>query len=308
MREHVLRRQVVEEMHLRRWPQLPAQGEVVQIAWIVGQDEREKELRLLRTGLSEGTAPPVLQDRHYSGRLYNGTPFAWERHTEGSSVTVFFTGEHSDKEFAKVREWMERFPGQVVRATHIDIVPDEQAAEPALAAIAFRRGEMVSSRLTGGVRFWSDFRIHEGNYGRVVIAANGSDPAALSRTVQQLQELGNYRNMALLALPEVREKWTELDGVEERLRQFAAEVSDPDSRDDMLLEQVSGLSLELTNLSNRIGYRLDATKAYAELVGERLDDLQPEPLEGYHSLRDFARRGFCPPCAPVPPIANGSTS
>ncbi len=294
MREHILRRQVVEEMHLRRWPQLPPQGEVVQIAWIVAPEEREKELRLLKTGLAEGSQLPELKDRHYSGQLYNGTRFAWELHTEGSSVTVFFTGEHSDKEFAKIREWMERFPGQVVRATHINIVPDENAAEALLRTISFRTGEIVSSRLAGGNRFWSDFRIHEGNYGRVLIAANGCDPVALSRSVQQLQELGNYRNMALLALPEVREQWTELDGVEKRLRQFAAEVSDPDSRDDMLLEQVSGLSLELTNLSNRIGYRLDATKAYAELVSERLEDLQPEPISGFHSLRDFARRRFLP--------------
>lgn len=294
MREHVLRRQVVEEMHLRRWPHLEPQGEVIQIVWIVSPTEREKELTLLKTGLAEGLEPPAPQDRHFSGELYNGVHLAWERHTEGSSVTAFFSGTDGDRDFAKVREWMERFPGQVVRATHINILPDEAAAEAMLQGMPFGKAELVSSRLAGGSRFWSDFRIHDGNYGRVVIASNGCDPVALSRSVQQLQELGNYRNMALLALPEVREQWTELDGVEERLRQFAAEVSDPDSRDDMLLEQVSGLSLELTNLSNRIGYRLDATKAYAELVGERLDDLQPEPISGYHSLRDFARRRFLP--------------
>ena len=118
--------------------------------------------------------------------------------------------------------------------------------------------------------------------------------ADLGRVVQRLQELGNYRNMALLGLPQARAQWPQLDAIEARLREFAESVSDPKSHDDELLEKVASISFELATLSNAIGYRLDATKAYSSLVTERLDDLAPIPVKNFQSLSDFTRRRFLP--------------
>ncbi|WP_427968967.1 DUF3422 family protein [Altererythrobacter sp.] len=294
MREHPHRRQLIEEMHLRRWPGISAPGGVFQIMRVVATQDREQELAQIEAALGADKGTVTAGTRHVSGVLESGLPFAWERHTEGSSITLFAARNHSDEQIVQARQWIAELPGEVVRATHITLVSDEAEAEALLPSLPFSRGELVSSHIAGSLRFWTDFRLHDQAFGRVLVAASGADPITLSRTVQQLQELGNYRNMALLGLPVVRGQWSELDEVEARLGTFAADVSDPSVRDDELLERVSALSLELANLSNEVGYRLDATRAYGELVSERLEDLQPQAIPGFHSLGDFARRRFRP--------------
>ena len=61
--------------------------------------------------------------------------------------------------------------------------------------------DMVSCHSGSGARLWSDFRIGDDGYGRLVVAAWGMKAADISRVVQRIQELGNYRNLALLGLP-----------------------------------------------------------------------------------------------------------
>jgi uncharacterized membrane-anchored protein len=294
MRQHELRHKIIEEMHLRRWPRLNSPCNVVQIVRVLDNQEREEESRYLAETLSAAGIAYSPSARHVSGAYAADITFAWERHTEGSSITVFDpTPEGGDQALA-ARHWAEDFPGRVVRATRISVVADEAEAESILPRLDFSRDDLVSCRILGRLRMWSDFQLHEEGFGRLVIAANGADPATLSRAIQQLQELGNYRNMALLGLPEVREQWNELDEIEGQLRQFAIDVGDEAMRDDVLLERVSEVAGHLATLTNRIGYRLNATRAYAKLVDERLEDLQPEAIESYHTLAHFIRRRFLP--------------
>lgn len=293
MEEHELRRQIIEEMHLRRWPGIDAPCTIFQILRLLDPLEREDERDRLRNMLGL-EAPPSPTARHLSGRLQSGLRVTWERHTEGSSVVVQISPGDDDEARTAAREAIESLPGKVLRATEILIVDDQDEAEKLLPDLGFSKNELVSARIGSGVRFWSDFRLHDHGYGRVLIAAGKADRATLARTIQQLQELGNYRNLALLGLPPVREQWSDLDALEEDLRRFASDVSDKQARDDRLLENVSDLSLHLANLTNAIGYRLDATKAYAELVSERLEDLAPERIEGFETLGDFTRRRLLP--------------
>lgn len=294
MREHELRRQIVDEMHLRRWPELPARGEIIQIIRIVATQERARELEELQAVTQDSAAILSSSERHIAGSLASGLQFAWERHTEGSSIALFVADGHPPDAVAEAVNWAENLPGEAVRATRITLVKTDEEALELLPKFDFGEWETVSAVLNGGMRFWTDFRVHQGAYGRILIASNGADARVFSRTVQQLQELGNYRNLALLALPLVRKCWPNLDSVEERLSSFAADVSDPMRQDDMLLESVSALSLELATLANSVSYRLDATKAYAELLEERLDGLAPVAIDGFLSLQEFTRRRFLP--------------
>jgi uncharacterized membrane-anchored protein len=100
---------------------------------------------------------------------------------------------------------MASLPGATVRATRLVIVADDAAAEQAMAQAApdspldFAPEDMVSCHVAGPMRIWSDFRIGADGYGRMLVAANGLDGGDLTRAVQRLQELGSYRNLALLA-------------------------------------------------------------------------------------------------------------
>ena len=300
MREHELRQQVVREMHLRRWAVLTLPCIVVQWVLEVAPDEREAEAAALDA--ISARDPAQADPPHRSGSFDERISFAWERHSEGSSLTLFITGveeetfldPRSDGAIAAVLDWAAGLPGKIIRATRIWLVADDARAEQTVPRVGFSRPELISCLIGGGARFWSDFRIQEDGFGRLVVSANGADPRDFTRLVQRLQELGNYRNKALLGLPVAHEFWPRLNEAEARLTALATRVTMSDETDDGLMAELSGLSLELMAVSTSIGFRMSATAAYARLVEERLEQLESESIEGFASLSDFTQRRFLP--------------
>lgn len=299
MREHPLRRQVVGEMHLRRWPELTAPCTLIQWVRIVSEEDRAAEAEALQKGAGW---EPGDNPRHAEGELAPGIRFAWERHSEGSSLALFIAGEdpcafltpRECPDLAPILTWAEDMPGEVIRASRIRIEPSVAAAEAVCASVGFDRLDLVSCPVGSSARLWSDFRLHGDGYGRLVIAANGTDPHDLSRLVKRVQDLGNYRNLALLGLPVARESWPRLNAVEAKLRALGERVSDAETSDDTLLAELSDLSLELVAVATAVNFRMSATAAYARLVEERLAELHGEAIPGYQSLEDFTQRRFLP--------------
>lgn len=293
LREHELRHHIVGEMHLRRWPVLHAPMRIVQILRLVEAKAREAEFAAVLSPPRGGTIAPEVGRRHVAGTLPGGIAFTWERHNEASSTTLFAAAS-GGRALAAAIAWAEGLPGSVIRATRIIIVVDEAEADRLLDELAFEPGNLVSCHVAGGARIWSDFRIAADGYGRLLIAANGLDGSDLTRTVQRIQELGNYRNLALLGLPVAQACWPLLDEAEARLRRIGEELVGTEVRDEQLMEHLSSLSLEIARIASSANYRMSATAAYAQLVDERLHGLAPEPIRGYPSLIDFTQRRLLP--------------
>lgn len=300
MRDHELRKQVVSEMHLRRWPVLTVPGLIIQWVLIVAREERGEEAAYLqdfRGSDVENGNPP-----HLSGHLSDGIEFSWERHSEGSSLALFVSAvSESDlaspilpERVTEAIEWARGLPGKIMRAIQIRVVADDDAAQRLLPHMEFLRSELISCNFGGAPRMWGDFRLKDDGFGKLLVAANGTDLRDFSRLVQRLQDLGNYRNRALLGLPTAQKAWPRLDAVGQKLAEVAARIADDEAKDDVLLEQLSTYSAELNAIANTIDYRLSATAAYAQLVNERLEQLRVTPIDGYASLVDFTQRRFLP--------------
>lgn len=299
MENHELRLRAVGEMHLRRWPLLPVPCHVIQWVLMLDDSERTGELAAIE---SRSDPQPNDNPSHREGRLSNKVRFAWERHSEGSSLTLFvkecdeagFLDPATDAEIASAIEWAEALPGKIVRSTRVWLAAKDSDVETLLPQLNLNSDEMVSSMVGGTIRIWSDFRIKEDGFGKLIVAANGADRRELTRKLQQLQELGNYRNRALLGLPMAKECWPRLDDAEERLRLLADRIANAQERDDTLMDAMSKLGLDLASIATAISFRMDATKAYAQLVEERLVQLDPAPVPGFASLADFTQRRFVP--------------
>jgi uncharacterized membrane-anchored protein len=284
LNEHPLRRQVVGEMHLRRWPAIHAPAQIVQVLRLVTPEERAAHRAMLDNWLGQSENP-----RHAEGELAPGISFVWEQHSEACGITLFMQEPHADPSEAVA--WIERFPGQTMRATRIHVVENQAQARDMLPQMGFVGSDLISCLIgASGVRLWSDFRIGDEGLGIALVAGNGAAPADLARLLQRFQELGNYRNLALMGLPVAQAYWPRLDAAEATLRQLAADVANPETTDDALLERVSVLSLDLMSLSTETNYRMSATDAYAQLVEERLAGLMPRAIPGYPSLEDFTQR------------------
>lgn len=300
MRDHELRRRAVGEMHLRRWPLVPVPCHIIQWVLAVDEDDRAAELALVeaRAAAKELVGNPS----HREGRISPSVAFTWERQSEGSSLTLFvapcteeaFLDPASDAELSAAMHWAQDLPGQIVRSTRVWVGEDDAAVQRVLERHALNRDELVSSVIGGGIRMWSDFRIMPDGFGRLLVAANGADPRDLARQIQRLQELGNYRNKALIGLPVARECWPLLDQAEARLRDLADRIASAATRDDNLLQELSALALDLASVSTATSFRMDATLAYAQIVEERLEQLDSRSVTGFASLTDFTQRRFRP--------------
>jgi uncharacterized membrane-anchored protein len=302
LNEHELRRMLVSEMHLRRWPQVRAPCSIVQFVRLLDPSGREEELAAMAALPSAGPIAPGTRPRHLDGTLAPGLAFTWERHSEASTTTLFVAGAGAGPArpaLADALAWAGSLPGKVIRATRLQLVEDEAAALAMLPALGFAPDELVTCHVAAGpdearARIWSDFRLREDGFGVILVAACGMAPQPLSRTLQRLQELGNYRNLALLGLPVAREGWRALDRIEAMLGAMNRAVARPEVTDDELLDDVTRLSMELVGQASAADYRMSATAAYATIVEERLAELTITPVPGCLSLADFTQRRFLP--------------
>ncbi len=310
LREHPLRREIVREMHLRRWPPLSAPALVVQILRAASPSDHEREQTALAALPPGWELAPSDNGRHLSGTAGDGVHLVWERHSEATSITLFrfdppaaaMRDLQADPVLVQALIWAVDLPGDVIRATRIVVLPSVAAAENMLPSLDFADSDLVSCLIgdAGGAepedraRIWSDFRIGPDGFGRLLIAVNGLTGGDLSRLIQRLQELGNYRNLALLGLPVAQTNWGALDQIERDLDALSKDVMLPDVSDERLLERAAALSLSLMAISTGASFRMSATAAYARLVEERLIDLQPQRIPGYPSLNDFTQRRFLP--------------
>jgi uncharacterized membrane-anchored protein len=291
--EHPLRRWAVDEMHMRRFAPVPPECDIYQAVRLLEADERDAEDAWLlhnRPDFDDWTLAP----RHGMGHTNAGIYFLWERHTEASTLTLILPQDIGGAVRLRYIRWLEQWPGVVVRATRIFVIPEPSGADAELARLGISLADLVCCDINGGLRLWSDFGIHGDGYGRLVISAGAVDPGERGRIIQRLQELGNYRNLALLGFPVVQEYGPQLDRLEATLASHAKRVALAGDDDETLLNDLSQISSELELIRSATGFRLSATAAYAEVAADRLAALDVRPIANYQSLKDFTERRLVP--------------
>ena len=291
--EHPLRRWAVDEMRLRRFAPVPRHCDVYQVVRLVTPEERGKEDRWL-TNVRPDFDDWTLAPRHGTGTTRAGIQFLWERHTEASTLTLIFPADGDDAIRAPYIRWLERWPGAVVRATRIFVLPDASGVDAELARQEISGADMVCCDINADLRIWSDFGIHSDGYGRLIITAGEVDDGERGRILQRMQELGNYRNMALLGFPTVQQYGPQVDALEARLSDHSRRVASTDEDDDKLLDELAAISSDLELIRSATSFRLSATAAYAEVAADRLAALDVRPVANFQSLKDFTERRLVP--------------
>ncbi|MGE4404338.1 DUF3422 family protein [Pseudomonas sp.] len=297
---HPLRAALSEEMHLRKFPRIAAPSCMLQVMTLVQEDGGGRSLAHLQ-GLCDqyGVASPA-DGRYFACRL--GTvDFVWERHTEAVSYTFIQPGgperSFGPEGFDEVaREWMRDLPGEVIRATQIVLLGRGTAADDEQLARSWFSGDdlVVCDVADGRARIWSDFRLHHNGFGRLLIFDKELVGHEAARLVQRLQELGNYRNMAMLGLPLAQRLTPEVSRLEQRLVALTEATSERRSDDAVLLAELGSMSAELARLMAETRYRMSATHAYAQLCSDRLQSLKVGEVRGYDTLVDFTERRLVP--------------
>lgn len=296
LEDHPLRAVLSTEMHARKLPPLTAPARLMQIVLVSDNDHVAQE----RNGLAEicGMSPDAVAQSNFIEGSIGALSVIWERHTEFSSYMFIDGGPFTDPfdaaAFAAIpTHWIASLPGKVVRATQIAF------ASPGSFELSadryFSANDLVVCDVADGAgRVWSDFLIHEDGFGRLLLIDQGLNGIEAALVVQRLQELGNYRNMALLGLPIAQRLTPRVTGFEKQLVALSSTIAEGVMSDETLLHQLSMLSGELANVVAETRYRMSASKAYAEISNDRLVALRIGRVPGSTTLADFTDRRLLP--------------
>lgn len=304
--EHPSRSALAAEIHARPSLLLQAPVKISHLAVVSGEggaDADHGHLSLLCQ--RQGVVPPAPAATHFSGDF--GTfHLKWERHTEFCSYT-FVRAEAFSDPFADPAvvwvpaDWLRAVPGSVLAAVHLAIVPRE-AFQPSLDELGgyFDRAALTGSSLMGGLaRAWTDFRTHADGFGRILVHDAGLDARGTGRLVQRLLEIETYRLFAMLAFPLAKEALPHVAAAERALGEVVSRLPGIAGVDEerQLLGRLTELAARVEGIPAAATFRYGATRAYYDLVLQRIEELREERIDRLQPAAQFLKRRLAPAMA-----------
>ncbi len=294
---HPLRDLLVGEVHARPFRPLEPPRVLHHLAFRSDSDAGEELDALARFCKAHGALPPAPGARHHVVTL-GGAELRWERHTEFTTMTLSVAPPPGDPfvapNTASLSAFLPKPPGPMIVATRLALValadgmPDLGVFDPSSLCVSRADG--------GGAVVATDFRPDHSGFTRILVADATLPPARVGALVQRLLEIETYRTLALLGLPEAQRIRPVVDRIEDELAALTLRMKEGAglqlSRE--LLERLVALAAEVESEAAGANYRFGATRAYWELVTQRLISIREERIAGYGSIEGFLARRMKP--------------
>ena len=291
---------LVDELHSRPAAAVSAPTTISHVAILTGQEEagrvRDQVAALCRR---YGASPPYRE--HFHAVDLGRFELRFERHLEFVTLTFLrpAAGLRPFRDTAVAllpEDWLAALPGPVVAAAHL-LLERGDPPDPMRIDTLFEGHRVRASRVMGNAAVvCTDWRPHGDGFGRFHITDLGLDPARAGRLVQRLVEIDTYRMMALLGLPLARRVAPRLTAAETRLAELTARIGEARELADerALLEELFDLAAGIERQVAETAFRFGGTRAYHQLVRDRLRELREERFEPFQPLGQFLARRFEP--------------
>ncbi len=303
IRAHPRRSELIEEVHARPFEPMIAPEQGSHIAMIIdGTDEKTIFAHLSDLCHHHGVKAPEFGSKFYSVDL-GPYRIRWEYHSEFCTYT-FITNKNYENPFSNPvidmvpEDWISELPGEIIAAVHFAIDPKEENArnQENLSAL-FNGNQIIGALVSGGAAMvWSDLRIHEDGFSRILIHDQNLSALQAGRLVQRILEINSYRLLALLSLPLAREEAPHIQQMEVALGEITKRLVNETSSTDAkgLLDELSKLASGLEEVGARTSYRFSATQAYFDIVNSRLEEIRQERIQGIQTFSEFLERRLVP--------------
>jgi len=230
--------------------------------------------------------------RHHLIRFDNGI-LRFERHTEFVALTWAGITAPDDQ----LSNLISACPGSQLAGVRIIFRKNDDAPVSLFGDARIFGG----STIFGGVSVATDFQFDENGLVTYVVSGDFEDDFARGRLAKRLADIETYRMAALLALPVVRERMGDLERLEHLSSQVAKELPSTDAgglTDDTALRdavnRLSRVQAELGEMSEAVRFRISASRAYYDLVTDRLDSLVEKPIGQRQTLKGFIDHRLAP--------------
>lgn len=305
--DHPQRFLLNDEVHARPPERLTAPCRVTFLALVTPREKRAEAWAVIgEAARSVGAAPPEASADHYS-EDFGPYRVKAERHTEFIRLKIIVPGLGADGLAHPFAEpaiqaaqvgWVAKMPGELLWATHATIVP--AGARPidsaALTGDLAGADSLIGASISGGAgAAFTDLRIREDGFSRLLIVDRGMTPGQIGRALQRLVEMDTYRMLALLAFPLARARMPELSAIEAELASVTAALVDAREEDDPgLLARLTKLAAQIENRHSETQFRFAASASYYDLVKRRVQELREERLSGLQTFGEFMQRRLSP--------------
>jgi uncharacterized membrane-anchored protein len=238
----------------------------------------------------------------------------WERHSEftrysivqDASVQAVLGSEQPSliEHLSLPKDWLAGIPGRTVVAIELAIVkadlPGDNADDRAKLMRSlgqwFGHDTVIASEVGNG-HSWAvtDFRLGELGLERMLVVMQPESTAARAgRLAQRLVEIETYRLMALRGLPVAKRLAPSLSQAEAQLARITSQMENMSVSEQELLDQLVSLAARVEHSMAEHTYRFAATRAYWNLVTQRIAELRERPIPGAQSMGNFMHRRLSP--------------
>lgn len=304
--DHALRYRLANELHARPFPLLAAPCRAVFLAIKHAENAAARDPRADLAHLTDlldrhGAAHPQPGGTHYSGEIGRHR-LKWESHTEFVTYTVFLEGR-SPRPFDPAdfevfpEDWLKNAPGQRITSAIIQTVPweSDEALRRDVADWFVSESVAVSRVLDDAAVMAGDFRIDPAGHLRfAVFVAPDTGRGRIGRIVQRLCEIETYKAMSMLGFARVRAMSPRMGQADTRLTGLIGSMTEGDEPAETTLQGLLSVSAELEAMLAQSSYRFGATRAYEEIVNQRIEILRETPFEGRQSFGEFMMRRYQP--------------
>jgi uncharacterized membrane-anchored protein len=300
---HPLRAAVLDELHARPFASVVTPRRFLHYAFMTTPAEAAADRAHLCAVCDDiGVQAPAEGARHHRVDL-GPAVLRWEQHGEFTTYTWDFLGDFDSERhepFGRVpTDLLElimllRQPGPHMVSCDLHLIP--QADAPRLEDIFDVASLAVSIVDQGGAMVATDFRASKQGFVRILAVDLGLTDTRAGALTQRLLEMETYRTLALLGLPEAQRLVPALRRIEEDLTRIAGAMARSSGLegDHALLDDLTGMAAALEADSAASAFRLGASRAYDQLVTQRLTVFGEQPHAGWPTIAGFLARRLAP--------------
>lgn len=312
---HPLRAAILGEVHARPFTPIEAPARVLHFAFDTsGANAQADRAALAALCEARGLPKPLPTEKHHRIAL-GATILRWEQHSEFTTYTWEMPADpqaapfHPDAAALALPMRLVPQPGPLLVAVDLHLVAD--APQRIAPERLFDRASLAVAENSDGVALYAtDFQPGPTGFVRILLADRGMSADRAGATVQRVIELETYRTLALLGLPEAQRLGPSIGAGERRLVEVTEEMRRAAdlASNHKLLDELTALAAEVEAGAAASVFRFGASRAYEEIVTQRLQTLGERKVAGLPTWSSFLARRMKPALRTCATIENRQTN
>ena len=298
---HPLRAAILGEVHARPFTTISVPSRILHFAFETsGARAQTDRINLIAFCEARGLPSPSPAQKHH--RIpFGAIVLRWEQHSEFTTYTWEMPSEagasafHPDAAGLAAPMAFVPQPGPLLVAVDLHLIT-EDLPRTAPERLFDKASLAVAENSDGAAIYATDFQPSPSGFVRILVADRNMSVERAGALVQRVLEVETYRTLALLGLPEAQRLAPSIAASERRLVEVTEQMRRAGdlASNHRLLDELTALAADVEAGAAASVYRFGATRAYEEIVEQRLQTIGERKLGGLPTWSSFLARRMKP--------------